>query len=217
MEKAWYLSHIDIFEGISDMEIMQIAEKVQDHRCVSNMQLYSPHDGQDRQAFVLKEGEVVLYHSHDGKRTIFDVLGPGTLFGIFLPASEGTSHYAEALPGSRICIFTPEDFQKVVAAYPEVLVRLLQKLSSRLHDYEQKLKLDTGSAMEKVLGELKRYARKKRNPFSMFKGDAPLAISHEKIAELTGLNRVTVTRSLKLLKLQKDIDIDEQGRIILRS
>lgn len=216
MEKAWYISHIDIFEGIPDMEIMQIAEKVQDHRCTSPMHLYSPHDGLDRNVFLLKEGEVVLYHSRDGKRTIFDVLGPGSLFGNFLPNAEGATHFAEALPGSRICILTPEDFQKVVAKHPEVLTRLLQKLSSRLHDYEQKLKLDTGSALEKVLGELRRYSRKKRNPFALLSKDMPLALSHEKIGELTGLNRVTVTRTIKLLKLQGDIEVDDKGRITLK-
>lgn len=216
MEKAWYISHIDIFDGIPEMEIMEIAENVQDHRCVSAMHLYSPHDGLDRNVFLLKEGEVVLYHSRDGKRTIFDVLGPGSLFGNFLPNTEDATHYAEALPGSRICILTPEDFQKVVAKHPEVLTRLLQKLSSRLHDYEHKLKLDTGSALEKVLGELQRYSRKKRNPFAMLYKETPLTLSHDKIAELTGLNRVTVTRTIKLLKLQGDIEVDDKGRITLK-
>lgn len=215
MEKVWYISQIDIFEGIPDGEIMKIAERAQDQRCTSATQLYTPHDGQDRNVFILKEGEVVLYHSVDGKKTTFDIIGPGGLFGNFLPDAEAVSHYAEALPGSRICILSPEDFQKVIAAHPEVLVRLLRKLSSRLHDYEQKLRLDMGSAREKVLGELRRYARKKRNPFVLFSADPPLALTHEKIAELTGLNRVTVTRTLKLLRLQGDIDIDEQGRIIL--
>jgi len=215
MEKVWYISHIDVFEGIPDMEIMRLAERAQDQRCISATQLYTPHDGQDRNVFILKEGEVVLYHSVDGKKTTFDVIGPGSLFGNFLPNTETVSHYAEALPGSRICTLSPEDFQKVIAAHPEVLVRLLKKLSARLHDYEQKLRLDMSSAKEKVLGELKRYTKKKRNPFSMFKTDAPLALTHEKIAELTGLNRVTVTRTLKLLKLQGDIDVDEHGRIVL--
>lgn len=215
MEKIWYISQIDIFEGIPDMEIMKIAARAQDQRCTAATQLYTPHDGQDRNVFILKEGEVVLYHSVDGKKTTFDVIGPGSLFGNFMPDMETVSHYAEATPGSRICTLSPEDFQKVIAAHPEVLVRLLKTLSARLQDYEQKLRLDTSSAKEKVLGELKRYTRKKRNPFTMFKADAPLALTHEKIAELTGLNRVTVTRTLKLLKLEGSIDVDAQGRIVV--
>ena len=214
MEKAWYLSHTDIFAGIPEREIMQIAANAEDHRCTSVMQLYTPHGEKDRRVFILKEGEVILYHSRDGKRTIFDVLGPGTLFGNFLPAAEAASHYAEALPGSRVCILAPEDFQRVVSAHPEVLVRLLATLSSRLRDYEEKLRLNTGNAMEKVLCELQRYSRKKRNLFSLFVARIPIALSHEKIAELTGLNRVTVTRMLKLLRLRGDIDLDAQGRII---
>lgn len=215
MEKVWYISQIDIFEGIPEGEIMRIADHMQDRRCTAATQLYTPHDGQDRNVFILKEGEVVLYHSVDGKRTTFDVIGPGSIFGNFLPGTVTVSYYAEALPGSRVCILSSQDFQRVIAAHPDVLMRLLKRLSSRLHDYEQKLRLDMGSAKEKVLGELKRYIRKKRNPFSLFTADAPLALTHEKIAELTGLNRVTVTRTLKLLKLQGDIDSDEQGRIIL--
>ncbi|MBI2589622.1 hypothetical protein HYW32_01125 [Candidatus Berkelbacteria bacterium] len=35
------------------------------------------------------------------------------------------------------------------------------------------------------------------------------------MAELTGLNRVTVTRMLKLLRLQGDVNVDAQGRIVL--
>lgn len=215
-EKAWYISQIDIFEGISDMEMMQIAEQAVEHRCESNRHIYGPNDRNDRSVFILKEGEVVLYHSNEGKRYIFDVLGPGSLFGNFFPSSPSASHFAEALPGSRYCSLPVEDFQKVVAAHPEILTRLLQKLSARLEDYEHKLKIDMGSAMERVLGELKRYQRKKRNPFSILSKDVPLALTHEKLAELTGLNRVTVTRTINLLKLQGDISVDEKGLITLQ-
>lgn len=198
------------------MEIMQIAEKATEHRCESNKHIYGHHDGFDRNVFILKEGEVVFYHSHNGKRQIFDVLGPGSLFGNFFPTSASASHFAEALSGSRYCSLPVEDFQKVVAAHPEILTRLLRKLSERLQDYEHKLKIDMGSAMDRVLGELKRYQRKKRNPFSLLSKDPPLALTHEKLAELTGLNRVTVTRTIKLLKLEGEINVDEKGLISLK-
>jgi CRP-like cAMP-binding protein len=159
---------------------------------------------------------VVLYHSSNGKRTVFDVLGPGMLFGNFLPQAEPVSHHAEMLPGSRICTFPPEDLQRVVAVHPEVLARLLGKLAERIRDYEERLQLDAASAQEKVLGGLRRYARKKRNLFSWFKGELPLALSHERIAELTGLNRVTVTRAIKVLKHRDKIGVDAQGRITLQ-
>lgn len=216
MDKAWYVSHLDVFEGISDDEMMRIAEQAVEHRCTSAQHVYGPHDGLARQVFMLKEGEVILYHSENGKRRVFDVLGPGSIFGNFFPSSPDVLHYAEALPGSRYCCLSVEDFQKVTAAHPEILTRLLHKLSERLQEYEEKLHVDAKGAAERVLATLKSYARKKRNPFSLFTGDPPLAISHEKIAELSGLNRVTVTRALKLLKLQGDITIDEKGLIVLR-
>jgi CRP-like cAMP-binding protein len=216
MEKIWYMSHLDLFEGISEEEVHAIAERAVDIQTSSRKVLYTPFDGNDRRVFIVKEGEVVLYHSSNGKRTVFDVLGPGMLFGNFLPHAESVSHFAELLPGSRICTFPPEDLQRVVAVHPEVLARLLGKLTERIRDYEERLQLDTTSAQEKVLGELKRYARKKRNLFSWFRGDAPLALSHERIGEFTGLNRVTVTRAIKVLKHRELITVDAQGRILLK-
>lgn len=216
MDKAWYVSHLDVFEGISDDEMMKIAEQAVEHRCSAAKHVYGPHDGLDRQVFMLKEGEVVLFHSEGGKRRIFDVLGPGSIFGNFFPSAPDVLHYAEATPGSRYCVLSVEDFQKVTAAHPEILTRLLHKLSERLHDYEEKLHVDAKSAAERVLAALHRYRRKKRNPFAFLSKDPPLALSHEKIAELTGLNRVTVTRAIKLLKLRGDVAIDDNGRIALR-
>lgn len=216
MDKAWYVSHLDVFEGISDDEMMRIAEQAVEHRCSEAKHVYGPHDGLDRQVFMLKEGEVTLFHSEDGKRRIFDVLGPGSIFGNFFPSSPDVMHFAEAVPGSRYCVLSVEDFQKVTAAHPEILTRLLHKLSERLHDYEEKLHMDAKSASDRVLAALQRYQRKKRNPFSFLLRDPPLAVSHEKLAELTGLNRVTVTRAIKLLKLRGDITVDDNGRIALR-
>lgn len=215
MQKLWYLSHLDLFEGISEEEVHRISERATDLQSTDRITLYTPFDGCDRNVFIVKEGEVVLYHSADGKRKIFDVLGPGMLFGNFVPNTETVSHYAEALPGTRICTFPPEDLQRVVTAHPEVLARLLGKLTERLHDYEARLQMDMASAQEKVLGELKRYSHKKRNLFSWFRDETPLALSHERIAELTGLNRVTVTRAIKILRHRDLIAMDDQGRIVL--
>jgi len=215
MDKAWYVSHLDVFEGISDNEMMGIAEQAVEHRCSTAKHVYGPHDGLDRQVFMLKEGEVILYHSEDGKRRIFDVLGPGSIFGNFFPSSPNVMHFAEAMPGSRYCVLSVADFQKVTAAHPEILTRLLYKLSERLHEYEEKLHADAKGAAERVYAALRNYQRKKRNPFSIFSKDHPIALSHEKLAELTGLNRVTVTRAIKLLKMRGDIVVDEKGLIVL--
>lgn len=215
MEKVWYLSQIDIFQGIPEREIMELASRARDRRCTCRTHLYGPHDDEDRQVYILKEGEVVLYHSREGKRIIFDVLGPGTVFGNFLSDLPNTSHFSEALPGSRVCTLTTEDFQRVIAVHPEIIFRLLTKLSQRLKDYEERLKLDMGSARERVVGELHRYRRKKLNPFSrVFGFSTPLYVTHEKLAELTGLNRVTVTRTLKLLEEEGRISVDRSSGAI---
>ena len=65
-DKVWYLKQIDLFAGIPDEEIMQIAQKVVEKKCRKKELLYTPFDSNDS-ICMLKKGEVTLYHSHYGK------------------------------------------------------------------------------------------------------------------------------------------------------
>lgn len=57
--------------------------------------LYTPSDAVEN-VFILKEGEVTLYKSIEGKKIILDVLKPGAVFGnIGFDPESGESHYAE--------------------------------------------------------------------------------------------------------------------------
>jgi CRP/FNR family transcriptional regulator len=211
---AWYLTQIDLFAGLPDAEIERIATRVVHQQCTAPQQLYRPDVPSDAQIFIVKEGEVLLYHVRDGRRFVFDVLGPGSVFGSTSLLPETVTHFAEAQAGSRYCILPLSDVQALIVAHPDILLRLLGTLSQRVHDYEQKLSLDTGTAAERVLGELKRY-QKKRYPLWLSPFSARLPLTHEKLATLTGLNRVTVTRALQALRASGDVAFDAQGAILL--
>ena len=49
-------------------------------------------------------GEVLLYHSKNGKRAIFDVLPPGSVFGNFDPSLKKPTHFAETTKGTLLCV-----------------------------------------------------------------------------------------------------------------
>lgn len=213
-DKIWYIRNLDIFEGIPKEEIMQISQKVREEVFPSRTTLYSPHE-LTQQIFLVKEGEVHLYHTRDGKRAIFDVAGPGTLFGNFDPSKVNLNHFAEARPGTRICIFSVDDFLKIVSAYPEVMLRTLKHISGRLTDYEERIQMASASAKEKILAELRRYQEKRGRDFDGSRLEDGIQLTHEKIAHLTGLNRVTVTRALQELADEGFIKIDKSTREIL--
>lgn len=61
-DKLWYLKNLDIFEGIPEDEMMQLAKKVQESSYNKDELIYSPEEALDS-IYVVKRGEVRLYHS----------------------------------------------------------------------------------------------------------------------------------------------------------
>lgn len=185
-----------------------LAENSIDERYLKGHQLYSPYES-ERKVYILKEGQVILYHSDDGKREIFDTLEPGSIFGAF-SVDHSQNHFAEVTRASRLCITPTEDFLKIIIAYPDAFPQLLSKLMNRIEDYSGKIQSCSVSAIDRVYRELVRL-HKKRLPMLI---DAPLQVTHEQIAERTNLNRVTVTRMLAVLCKQGLIEIENGIRII---
>ncbi len=214
MDRIWYIKNLDFFAGIPKEEIMRLASSAEDTRHANRALLYSPHM-QETRLFLVKEGEVSLYHSRDGKRFVFDVMGPGTLFGNVGMQEAPLSHFAEAAEGTRICAFSSQDFQRIIAAYPIVMMRALSTLGNRLEDYEKKLAENLVDAKEKVLHEIERYEKKRVSRFlEWFSGDTSMRqLTHEYLAKLTGLNRVTVTRAIHDLQTSGKVYVDGDGKI----
>jgi len=212
--KVWYLKNLDILEGIPDEEIMKIATKVRECQYNKDELIYSPDETLEH-IYVVKRGEVRLYHSKNGKRTVFDVLGPGSIFGGIRLTGEKSNHFAETTHPTKVCIFSEEDYLEVLKAYPESMLRFLKKVTRKFEDYEARLKQRGDSAEELIMNELGRLMKSRsRSLFGIFKPSA-LHVTHEELAELTGLNRVTVTRSLKRLREEGQIAIEKSSIQIL--
>lgn len=215
-QTVWYLNQVDLFKGIPDNEIMKIAEKVIEKQCRKKELLYTPFDIAES-IYVLKRGEVTLYHLHRGKKFIIDVLKPGSIFGAFNLDSRGkSSHFAEVTQPAYICIFQTDDFEKVIQAKPAVMLRLLKVMSERMNDYEERLKGNVFDAKEKILEQLARlHRRKERNILHKLIG-SDAKITHERLSQYTGLSRETVTRAINDLKKEgKIFDTPEGGLAVM--
>ncbi len=206
------LRDINIYEGIPERSFCKLAPNSFEDNFSKGSQLYTPHKD-DGKIYVIHRGEVVLYHSKDGKRAIFDTLGPGTVFGTFDPASPKPNHFAQTTKNSYLCVTPVDEFLKVISAHPEAMLKFMQKMANRINDYEEKISTNIDTASEKIYQELNRL-NKKRSSFMGKLIKIPLQITHEQIAERTNLNRVTVTRSLKKLKTDGLVSIEEGTGII---
>lgn len=200
MQKHWYLQQIDLFQGIPDKEIMGIAKKMIERKCAKKEIIYMPNETSNS-IYVLKKGEITLYNSHAGKRLIIEVLKPGSIFGNISFKKDKTTHFAEASQDSYFCIFSIEDFTTIIHSKPELMIRFLQLISDKMQSYERRLKGGLFDAKEKILQQLDIFLeeQKKSNLLNKLFGEKS-KMTHEHMAELTGLSRETVTRAINDLK-----------------
>jgi len=214
-KKAWVLKDLDIYKGIAEKTLCQLAPTSFEETYKKGTQIYTPHEPA-RNIYSLKHGEIILYHARDGKRAIFDTLGPGAVFGNFDPNQEKPTHFAETTRSTLLCITPLDEFLKIVATKPEIMLNLMQNMAERIQDYEDKIRMNIETASERVYSELERLQKKKLGSLLGKFMPLPLQITHEQLAEHTNLNRVTVTRSLKKLKEEGLIVIDNKGVIELK-
>lgn len=211
--KFWYLQQVDLFKGISDEEIMKIARNIVEKKCSKKEILYTPFDINNK-ILLLKKGEVTLYYLHHGKKLIMDVLKPGSIFGNISFEEKNHTHFAEVTEDAYLCMFEVGEFLKILQAKPEVMMRLFKEVSTRLTDYESRLKGGLFDAKEKIIHHLE-LLKSKKGFFSRLSSKKS-RITHEKLAQLTGLSRETVTRGITALRKEGKIINNAEGEISLK-
>ncbi len=213
--KLWYLKNYDLFEGISEADITKVAADTQMIEPPAHTVLYEASDEVER-VYVIKKGEVRLFHQHpeSGKKVIFDTLEPGDVFGGISPESSQYGHFAQTMPGTCVCAFSQAEFLALISTYPQVMFRFMKHMTSRVAEYQQEFGKYQSKADDLVLHELQRLNDKRQRGWLGTIINRPLRATHEEIATLTGLNRVTVTRAMKSLREQSLIEYDSHTGVI---
>ena len=209
----WYLKQINLFKDLSDKELMNMKNKMQERRYANKKLIYTPHTREDS-IYLLKEGEITIYYSHNGRKLILDVLKPGSLLGNLNFSEAKNTHFAEASREAFVCIFSKKVFAQIFADHPELVFKLFQYITERMGEYEQKLRGVILRSKEKIMNQLV-ILQKQNKRFSGLFFSSGINISHEKLAEHAGISRETVTRTLHELKEEGRIRIDEKGEIHL--
>lgn len=212
-QKLWYLKNYNVFQGIPLSDLKKVATGAKIKECKSECSLYAPYDATDN-VYILKRGEVSLYHEKDGQRYVFDTLGPGSVFGSINSDAKKYGHFAMGGPGTCVCIFPIDEFLALIAKYPEATLKLMKHMSQKIIEYQVQFHNTQSRAEELVLHELERMYMKRQQNFIGKFIERPLRLTHKHIAELTGLNRVTVTRSMKKLQELGAIQQDSRTGII---
>jgi CRP/FNR family transcriptional regulator, cyclic AMP receptor protein len=207
----WYLSSVELFEGISEEEMHEMVSGVIDREYDQKSFLYTPHDRIEN-VFILKEGEVTLYQSVDGKKIVLDVLKPGAVFGnIGFDPDSNEKHFAENTQDSYICALPHDYFLQILKKRPDVALRAMKILNKRLSQYEAQIRsLSALQARDRLLATIRLLNQKEDESILPMILRRPTKITHEKLGHMTGLTRETVTKELKNLQHEGLVNVDKK-------
>lgn len=209
-KKICFLRNVDIYKGISEKELISATKDAVEMWFEKESFLFDPQNPCDA-IYVIKDGEIELFKDIEVngkiKKVVIETLFPGDVFGNFGVDSDGL--YAMATRKSYICKTPTQEFLDIVKTHPEIIFKLMQSLAEKTKIYEDKIAELQRPAKERLFTELKNlYTKNKTRILGRF-FLIPFKISHQQLADKTGLNRVTVTKLLQELKEEKRVVFDE--------
>lgn len=211
VDECWYLEQINIFEGLSDEDLLEIAKLATRAQYPRDAVIYSPED-EAGSIYLLEEGKVKLSKvANDGKEITIAVLQGGDVFGeLSMSDDETYDVFAEVLEDARVCIISRDDFAELVRRKPEVALMLIRSMSERLRQAESQIEdLVFRSVPARVASLLTKLAeehgRMGREGITI-----DLRLTHQDIANMVGATRETVTNVLNGLRSSGIIEIAQK-------
>lgn len=148
--------------------------------------------------YIIHKGKVKLAkHSLKGKKQILKLLGPGEILGEkTMFDREVYTAYAETLEETILHFMEREPFLEFLREYPEVALRLIEKLARELKAFQGKLMETAYEGSRERLARLllmmgRRYGRETAKGL-----DVGIRLSRRELAELAGISTETAIRVL---------------------
>jgi CRP-like cAMP-binding protein len=201
VDQLGYLSRINIMDALPQEALMEVERLALVNMARRGTIIMEPVRGTDA-LYLLKEGRVRIYKiSPEGKEFTLALLGPGNIFGEagnFSIGAKGT--YAEALDDTLLCLIRKPDVEKLMQKYPQLAMRVMEVLSSRLTQVQELVEhLALGDVRSQILYLLLRLAAEfgaeQVGPWTLISAD----LTHQDLASMIGATRVTVSATLAAL------------------
>lgn len=211
-DKIGYLTEVDLFQGLPEEEVENIAHHTNMRQFKRGEIIYSPDDPGEV-LFILKKGVVKIYRlSPDGKELTLAQLGPGRVFGEMALVGQGMYEaFAEVVEDCVLCTMSKTDVEQLLTNRPEVALRLIEIISARLSDRERALE---DLAFMSVAGRLAKLLLQLAEEADGGDRQHVPKTTHQQLADIIGTSRETVTRTLHEFKSENLVRI-EGHRVVL--
>ncbi len=139
-DKTAELARFPIFESLSEDELRQVADLAVPRRYEEGEIIFREGDRSDT-CFIVRTGRVRITRTHSGgRRLTLAELSPGDMFGeLSMFDGEGRSATVEALDETTALALLERDITRLLRDHPEIAVKMLARLASRLRAANEKL------------------------------------------------------------------------------
>jgi CRP/FNR family transcriptional regulator len=207
---------VPIFSELSGEELLKIASLVV-RKKYSKGEIIAMEGESASSLIIINKGRIKTYrYTPEGKEQILYIFSEGDFFGeMGLLSPRQFAYNAEALEDTHVCLIRKEDFQNLIKTHPEISLKIMEELGSRLEKMESMVQnmgsSDVESRVSAVLLEFsEKYGR--NDPKGRM---VELPLSREGIANYIGVTRETVSRKLSRLQDEGVIELVGNKRVII--
>ncbi len=213
--KVLSLKKIKLFNALSEEELMTISDKIHIRRCKKNEIVLLPEDTNKSMYLVLEGAVKVSKTTEEGKEIILAFREQGEYFGeMSLIDGEATSAMVTASADSVIAVITRDNFFSLLYSNKKILLNLLLTLCSRIRGSSKTIEMLTNLKAAQRL-KLLFDAFSQQHGKETDKGTVlNIKITHQDIADMTGLARQTVTKILDEWKADKSMTVLENRKYL---
>lgn len=200
LSKLWYLRRLKLLRGMTQQTMHRFDAIVRTTKRRRGEWVFMLGDPSHTIYFLQKGRMKISALSDSGQELLLEIVGPGEIFGD-VAAIQGTPRTtsAQALDDSILCEIRRNDFESLLAIYPEISLHLLRSLSSRLRRAEAQL-------LSLISQDVSTRVREALIEFIDFEsGDEPslpirIRITQQDLANLIGASRQKTWQALKELE-----------------
>ncbi|HEY9062964.1 MAG TPA: Crp/Fnr family transcriptional regulator [Pseudobacteroides sp.] len=210
------VSRVPIFSGLAQEELSKVAALIVKKKYEKG-ELIIMEGSCHESLIIIDQGQVKVFrYTVEGKEQILYIFAQGDFFGEKnLMKNQEASYNVEALETTNICMINKEDFQGLLRDYPEIGIKIIEELCSRMEKIEGTVQsMGTKSIESRINGVLldfvERYGKKHHNGILV-----ELPLSREGIANFIGTARETVSRKLSALQDEGVIEMIGNKKILV--
>lgn len=216
--KIDFLRNTQLFSSLTDDELNRIGSKIRIEEFKKNEVVLREEDTNEFMYIILFGKVKVIQTTENGKEIILAVHKSDDFFGeVSLIDGKTSPATVQTLENSLIAFIARKDFYLLLSTQDRVLEKLLHIFCSRLREsWERIYILNAKNASDRV--KMLFLMLSHQNGDKTSEGVVlNLKLTHQEIADMTGLSRETVTRILDRLQKNGEITILKNKLICLKT